>query len=65
MGPIEQLRSGESGRASERASVKAGSGPGDRFLLKPEKEKRDCFMEGKERNTHTHMNIYRCQEREQ
>lgn len=46
-----------------RASVKAGSSPGDRFLLKPEKEKRDCFMEGKERNTH--MDICRCQEREE
>lgn len=38
-------------------SVRAGSGPADRFLLKPEKEKRDCFMDGKERNTHTHTHF--------
>lgn len=51
IGAIEQQRL----RVS--VSVRAGSGPGDRFLLKPEKEKRDCFMDGKERNTHTHIHI--------
>lgn len=58
-------------------SVKVGSHPGTRFLLKPGEEKRDCFMEGKERNTHTHtpsvppllflftyMNFRRCLARE-
>lgn len=46
IGAIEQQRL--------RVSVRAGSGPGDRFLLNPEKEKRDCFRDGEERNTHTY-----------
>lgn len=40
--------------AVQAVSVKVGSHPGNRFLLKPGEEKSDCFMEGKEKHTHTH-----------